>query len=68
MQHDAVIEAVAQGRFHIYPVATIEQGIEILTGVRAGRRNPSPKFEPGSVFGRVDARLREMASTLHRFE
>ena len=68
MLRDEVIDAVAQGRFHIYPVATIEQGIEILTGVRAGRRNPSPKFETGSVFARVDARLRQMASTLRRFD
>ena len=36
MLRDEVIEAVASGEFHIYPVATIEQGIEILTGVHAG--------------------------------
>ncbi len=68
MLRDEVIEAVAQGRFHIYPVGTIEQGIEILTGVRAGKRNASGKFEPGSVFAKVDARLAQMASTLKKFE
>jgi predicted ATP-dependent protease len=68
MLRDEVIEAVAQGRFHIYPVATIQQGIEILTGVRAGNRSPSGKFEPGTVFAKVDARLSQMASTLHRFD
>ena len=68
MLRDDVIEAVAQGRFHIYPVATIEQGIEILTGVRAGARDATGKFEAGSVFARVDARLAQMASTLHKFE
>jgi lon-related putative ATP-dependent protease len=68
MLRDEVIEAVAKGKFHIYPVATIEQGIEILTGVRAGKRSKSGKFEPGSVFATVDARLRTMADTLRRFE
>jgi lon-related putative ATP-dependent protease len=68
MLRDEVIEAVAKKKFHIYPVATIEQGIEILTGVRAGKRGKAGKFEPGSVFAEVDSRLREMAETLRRFE
>jgi predicted ATP-dependent protease len=68
MLRDEVIEAVAKGLFHIYPVATIEQGIEILTGVRAGQCNSSGKFEPGTVFARADARLHNMATTLRKFD
>ena len=69
MLRDDVIDAVAQGRFHIFPVSTIEQGIEILTGVPAGARaGVSGKFEDGSVFARVDVRLREMAETMRKFE
>jgi lon-related putative ATP-dependent protease len=68
MLRDEVIDAVAKKKFHIYPVATIEQGIEILTGVRAGKRGRAGKFEPGSVFAAVDSRLREMADTLRKFE
>jgi len=68
MLRDQVIEAVAKGQFHVYPIATIEQGIEILTGVRAGKRNSAGKFEPGSVFARVDARLRQMATTLRKYK
>jgi predicted ATP-dependent protease len=68
MLRDEVIEAVAQGRFHIYPVATIEQGIEILTGGRAGKRGATGKFEAGSIFSKVDARLHQMASTLRKFD
>ena len=64
MLHDAVIEAVAQGKFHIYPVATVEEGIEVLTGVRAGSRDAAGRFEEGTVFARVDQRLREMAAIL----
>ena len=68
MLRDEVIEAVAKGLFHIYPVATIEQGIEILTGMRAGKRNSSIKFEPGTVFARADERLQNMAMTLRKFD
>jgi ATP-dependent Lon protease len=68
MLRDQVIEAVAKGLFHIYPVSTIEQGIEILTGVHAGKRNSSGKFDPGSVFAKADARLSNMATTMRRFE
>ncbi|HKQ85733.1 MAG TPA: AAA family ATPase [Candidatus Acidoferrales bacterium] len=69
MLRDDVIEAVAQGRFHVFPVSTIEQGVEILTGAPAGARvGGAGKFEDGSVFSRVDARLREMAETMRKFE
>ncbi len=68
MLRDEVIEAVANQRFHIYPVSTIQQGIEILTGVRAGKRDSSGKFEPGSIFAIVDDRLHHMATTMHKFD
>jgi predicted ATP-dependent protease len=69
MLREDVIAAVAQGRFHIYPVSRIEEGIEILTGVPASTRNPGTgKFEDGSVFARVDQRLQEMAEAMKGFE
>jgi len=68
MLRDEVIEAVARGDFHIYPVATIEQGIEILTGVHAGTNGMPGRFEPDSVFARANARLMEMAETLRDYE
>lgn len=68
MLHDEVIEAVAKGLFHIYPVSTIEQGIEILTGIPAGKRDASGNFTPNSVFALADARLKKMASTLRDYE
>jgi len=68
MLRDDVIDAVAKGRFHIYPVGTVEQGIEILTGVRAGQRDASGKFQDGTLFSKVDARLRSMADALHSYE
>ena len=46
---DEVVEAVKQGLFHIYAISTIEQGIEILTGVPDGKRDESGRFTSGSV-------------------
>jgi len=68
MLRDDVIEAVAQSKFHILPVATVEEGIEILTGVKAGTREANGRFEESTVFALVDQRLREMAETLREYE
>ena len=61
MLRDAVVEAVAAGRFHIYPVATIDQGIERLTGIPAGERGPGGAYPPGTINARVERRLAEFA-------
>lgn len=62
-----VIEAVEKGKFHIYPVKTIEEGIEILTGVPAGKQNRAGLFPEGSVMRKVDDTLYEMALELQHF-
>ncbi len=56
-----VVEAVEAGTFRIYAVDTIDQGIEIMTGVPAGERDGSGNFPEGSVNQRVEARLIELA-------
>ncbi len=68
MLREDVLDAVAGGNFHIWPVSRIEQGIELLTGVPAGQRNGELGFAPGTVFAKVDSRLREMARTMKEFE
>jgi predicted ATP-dependent protease len=68
MLHDDVIDAVARGQFQILPVSTVEQGIEILTGVKAGARDATGAFEPDTVFALVDKRLREWATALKQFD
>jgi predicted ATP-dependent protease len=72
MLRDDVIEAVAKKQFHIYPIRTIEEGIEVLTGARAGNSSSNgtgrAKFDPDSVFGKVDARLAKMAKTYQEFD
>ncbi|NOT53586.1 MAG: AAA family ATPase [Deltaproteobacteria bacterium] len=57
-----VIEAVERGQFHIYPIRTIDDGIALLTGVRAGSSE-----EEGTVNGLVNKRLRELATNLKAF-
>jgi len=62
-----VLKAVETGKFHIYPIKTVGEGIEILTGVAAGKRLARGGFTPGSVFQKADERLRQMALELDRF-
>ena len=68
MLRDDLVEAVAAGKFHVLPVATVEESIEILTGVKGGQCGPDGTFEPETVFALVDQRLREMAQTLKEYE
>jgi predicted ATP-dependent protease len=56
-----VQQAVADGTFHIYTIETIDEGLEILTGMNAGKRAAKGAFSAGSVNARVEKRLREMA-------
>jgi predicted ATP-dependent protease len=68
MLREDILEAVAAGKFHVWPVAKVEQGIELLTGRPAGKKDGGGKFEPGSVFALMDERLSDMAKTLKEFE
>jgi predicted ATP-dependent protease len=61
MLREDVVEAVAAGQFHVYPVRTIDEGIALLTGREAGERGPDGSFPEGSVNALVQGRLREMA-------
>lgn len=56
-----VVEAVAKGMFNIYPITTIDEGIEILTGIPAGNTDETGKYPPDSINGRVQSRLNRLA-------
>jgi predicted ATP-dependent protease len=58
---------VKKAKFHIWPVKTIDQGIEILTNVKAGRRQRNGQFPKETVNNLVDEKLRQMAMTLKKF-
>ncbi len=62
-----VLEAVAAGRFAVYPVRRIEEGIALLTGVEVGSRGADGRFPEGSLYGRIESRLRAFAEAQRRF-
>jgi ATP-dependent Lon protease len=68
MLREDILDAVAAGKFHIWPVAKIEEGIEILTGMTAGTRNSDGSFPSCTVFAQVDERLSKMARVMKEYE
>jgi len=58
---DELIEDVKQGNFHIYAINTIDEGIELLTGVPAGKKNKDGKFPAGSINYLVYEKLKKYA-------
>jgi len=62
-----VVEACRAGKFTVYPVAAIDQGIELLTGVAAGTRGADGKYPAGSINERVERRLAEFAAARRSF-
>jgi lon-related putative ATP-dependent protease len=62
-----VVEAVEKGKFHIYPVSSIEEGIEILTGMRAGEIQEDGTYPEGTLFRKVDDKLKQMAEMEKEF-
>ena len=67
MLREDIVEAARQGQFHIHGVTTIDEGIEILTGIPAGQREKDGKFPKDSINGRVEAKLRSFALARHEF-
>ncbi len=67
MLKKSVVEAVKAGKFHIYPVETIEQATETMTGKEAGKRGDSGKFKRGTINYLVDKKLREFAEDYRKF-
>jgi predicted ATP-dependent protease len=67
MLKEEVIEAVKEGKFHIWSIETADQGIELLTGVPAGERQPDGTYPEGSINFLVDKRLREIVESMKRY-
>jgi predicted ATP-dependent protease len=68
MLREEVVQAVTAGKFHLYPVHNVAQGIEILTGEHAGKHSAADgTFEAESIFAKVDSRLDEMARTMEKY-
>jgi predicted ATP-dependent protease len=67
MLKQEVIDAVKAGQFHIWPISTVEQGIEILTGTEAGELQSDGTYLKGTLFKKVDERFLEMAEIVKKF-
>jgi lon-related putative ATP-dependent protease len=68
MLKNSVIEAVSDGKFHIYPIEELDEGIEILTGIEAGKRREDGTYPEGTVNFLVEKRLKELARALKEFD
>ncbi len=67
MLKDAIADAIREGQFHIYPASTIDEGIEALTGEKAGKRLDDGNFESGSINDLAQKRLINLAEKLRDF-
>ena len=67
MLRQDVVEAAAAGRFHIFAVETVDQAVELLTGVSAGERDAEGNYLEGSINQRADEFLAELAEYRHEF-
>ena len=68
MLNEAVVEAVAAGRFHVYAVSTVDEALEILMDRPAGERQPDGSYPAGSINAAVLPRLHEMHDRLHALQ
>jgi len=64
MLREDVVAACREGQFHVWVVDTIDKGLELLTGVKAGRRGKSGEFTRNSAHARVVAKLKSIAEQL----
>jgi hypothetical protein len=62
-----VTEAVAAGQFHVCAVHNVDEGIELLTGIPAGERQPDGSYPAGSLHALVQQRLAGLATRLVEF-
>jgi lon-related putative ATP-dependent protease len=67
MLREDVVQAVEEGRFHVYAVSNVEEGITLLTGKPAGERRPDGSYPEGTVNRAVQRRLRELAEKVKDF-
>ncbi len=62
-----LVDSVKEGKFHIWPISKVEEGIEILTGMKAGELQPDGTYPEGTLFRKIDDRLKEFAHILSEF-
>jgi len=67
MLKQEVVNAVAKGRFNIYPIETIEQGVELLMEMPAGKKDAKGAYPPNTVFGKANRTLKRYAELIREY-
>ena len=67
MLREDVVEAVKAGQFRVHSVVTVDEALELLTGIPAGKQGPDGTYPPDSVNGLVQAKLLRFAAQLQAF-
>jgi len=67
MLREDIVAAAKKGEFRVFPIRTIDQGIEVLTGVPAGAQGKNGRYPANTINGRVQARLNAFAAAARRF-
>jgi len=68
MLRNEIVKSVENGEFTIYSIKTIDEGIELLTGKRAGKRNKEGRYSANSIHGLVQKRLNEFSELMKEFD
>ena len=67
MLRDDVVEAIKNGKFHVYAVDTIDEGMEVLTGGTAGERSDDGAYPEGTINHLVDRRLKKLNESMRGY-
>jgi predicted ATP-dependent protease len=67
MLDQEIVDAVKEGKFNVWPVSTIEEGIAILTGMEAGQLQEDGAYPEGTLFRKVDDRLKKISEIVREF-
>ncbi len=63
-----VVEAVKEGKFHVWAIESVEEGVELLTGMKAGQPDKDGKYPQGTLFYLVDKRLKHLSELAKKEE
>ncbi len=66
MLKEEIVEAIREGKFYIYPITNIREGIEVLTGIKAGEKGADGKYPEDTIYGMVEKRLKNMAEKMEK--
>ncbi len=62
-----MLDSVEAGQFHVYEVDSVNEAMELLTGLEAGERQPDGTYPDGTINDRIDKEVRRMGEVMRRF-